>query len=258
MKLTVMTFNLRVNTPIDGVNIWPNRSDRVIEAIKEAAPDIIGTQEGTLAMLNDLDKGLPEYSRFGRGRMDLGQADTDEFCAVYYKKDLFQIVEEGQFWLSETPDTPGSLSWDSSLPRICSWALLASKMQPDQHFYVYNTHFDHLGQQAREESSRLLIEHIAVCTSKNNVPFLLTGDFNAVPGNKALAILHDSFQSAYSAMDAPPGCTFHGYAGGHDGEPIDFIFASQTTKLLSAYVDTKQRNHGFPSDHYAVIAKVDL
>ena len=257
MKLTVMTFNLRVNTPIDGINVWPNRSDRVIEAITEADPDIIGTQEGTLDMLKDLDKGLPEYSRFGRGRLDLGQAETDEFCAVYYKKDLFQIVEEGQFWLSETPDNPGSLSWDSSLPRICSWALLASKIQPDQHFYAYNTHYDHLGQQAREESSRLLIEHITSSTSKD-VPFLLTGDFNAEPGNLALAMLHESFQSVYSVMNAPPGRTFHGYSGGHDGEPIDFIFASQNIKLLSAYVDTKQRNYGFPSDHYAVIANVKL
>ena len=258
MKLTVMTFNLRVNTPIDGIHIWPNRSDRVIEAIKEADPDIIGTQEGTLAMLKDVDEGLPEYRRFGRGRLDSGQEETDEFCAVYYKKDLFQIIEEGQFWLSETPDTPGSVSWDSSLPRICSWALLASRMQPDQLFYIYNTHYDHLGQQAREESSRLLIEHIAAHTGKDNVPFILTGDFNAEPSNKALAMLHNSFQSAYSTIDAPPGRTFHGYLGGHDGEPIDFIFASQNIQLLSAYVDTKQRNHGFPSDHYAVIAKVGI
>ncbi len=258
MKLTVMTFNLRVNTPIDGLNIWPNRSDRVIEAIKDADPDILGTQEGTLAMLNDLDKALPGYSRIGRGRMDSGQNETDEYCAIYYKNDKFQVAEQGQFWLSETPETPGSISWDSSYPRICTWGRLTSKQEPGKQLLANNTHYDHLGQHAREESSRLMLEHMAAKTADTKLPLILTGDFNVHPDNQALMMLQHNLQSAYNVMDKPPGRTFHEYMGGYDGEPIDYIFTSANVKLKSAYVDTKQRNHGYPSDHYAVIANIEI
>ncbi|MDO3677476.1 endonuclease/exonuclease/phosphatase family protein [Paenibacillus ehimensis] len=260
MELNVMTFNLRVNTSVDGDNAWPYRIRHAAAAIKKTAPLVVGTQEGTNAMLLDLDRELPGYGRLGEGRSGpLSEEDRlrDEGCAIYYRQDRLALVSNGQFWLSETPDVPGSKSWDSSLPRICTWACFEVKAS-GRRFYAFNTHFDHLGQRAREESSRLVLERIGRCREEDGMPVVLTGDFNAFPDNPAIVALKDRLADAFDVLHEEAGRTFHAYEGGTEGQPIDYLFAAEGAEFTQTIVHRDRWEGMYPSDHYPVEAHVRL
>ncbi|MFE4573050.1 endonuclease/exonuclease/phosphatase family protein [Paenibacillus chitinolyticus] len=253
-NLTAMTFNLRVNVLSDGSNAWPHRKHLAADSILGSGAHLIGTQEGTAGMLADLDAQLPAYSRIGNGR--LGEAEAklhqDEYCAIYYNREALTLIKHGQFWLSETPEERGSLGWDSSYPRICTWGCFESKERPSVRFYAFNTHFDHLGQKAREESAKLLLERIRACREEENAPVLLMGDLNAEPDNPAIGLLRGQLQDACTLLEEPVGRTFHDFEGGTDGEPIDYIFATQDIEMIGTTVDRKQLDGAYPSDHYPV------
>ncbi len=260
MELNLMTFNLRVNTPVDGGNAWPYRIRHAAAAIKKTAPLVVGTQEGTNAMLLDLDRELPGYSRLGEGRSGPVSEDDrlhDECCAIYYRQDRLALASSGQFWLSETPEVPGSRSWDSSLPRICTWACFEAKAS-GRRFYAFNTHFDHLGQQAREESARLVLERIRRCREEEGIPAVLMGDFNAYPDNPAIVALREQLADAYGVLQEEAGRTFHAYEGGTEGQPIDYLFATEGAEFRKTIVHRERWEGAYPSDHYPVEAHVRL
>lgn len=258
MELKVMTFNLRVNTPEDRENAWPYRIHRVGAIIRELEPAIIGTQEGFYSMLRDLDGELPGYRRIGEGRLgyESGLWAMDECCAIYYKDDLLSPQEYGQFWLSKTPDVPGSKSWDSSLPRICTWVRFHEKRGTGRDFYVLNTHFDHLGERAREESARFILHYIERCRLQHQLPVILMGDLNEEPDQPGVTLLRQSLLDAYMASAQPVGRTFHEYEGGVEGEPIDYIFVTPDIRLVETVVHRQQVDGGYPSDHYPVSARL--
>ncbi|MCQ6557356.1 endonuclease/exonuclease/phosphatase family protein [Paenibacillus mendelii] len=260
MKMSVMTLNLRIHVPSDGDNAWPHRVHAVADLIQESNPVILGTQEGSYGMLNDLDGLLPAYSRIGEGRLGLesGQSQSDELCAIYYKHAELTVIRHGQFWLSETPEVPGSKSWDSSLPRICTWICFELKQRPGTRFYTFNTHFDHMGQQAREESAKLIIARIRQLREEEHLPAMLMGDLNAHPDNDAIKLLREQLSDAYSILSEPVGRTFHNFEGGVEGQPIDYIFATSDVKLTDTLVDRKLRNGKYPSDHYSIAVSVTL
>ncbi|WP_239616063.1 endonuclease/exonuclease/phosphatase family protein [Cohnella mopanensis] len=260
MKLTIMTFNLRVNTPIDGDNAWPYRIRHATDLVRKAEPLIIGTQEGRYDMLRDLDQELSDYSRLGEGRSgyESGDPRMDECCAIFYKHDRIKVIKQGQFSLSETPEIPGSVSWDSSYPRFCTWACLERIDEPGRRFYVYNTHFDHEGQLAREESAKLLLDRIARCQEEEGLPVLLTGDFNSFPENPAIVTLRQNLIDAYLAHPEPIGRTFHDFEGGVEGEPIDYLFFTRDVALLETTVYRDEYEGKYPSDHYPISAQVLL
>lgn len=258
MELKVMTFNLRVNTPEDRENAWPYRIHRAGAVIRELEPVVIGTQEGFYSMLRDLDGELPGYRRIGEGRLgyESGLWAMDECCAIYYRDDLLTPLEHGQFWLSKTPDVPGSKSWDSSLPRFCTWVRFQVKNGSGHEFYVLNTHFDHLGERAREESARLILDFIARRREEYQLPVILMGDLNEEPDKAGVATLGESLLDAYTACAQPVGRTFHEYAGGLEGEPIDYLFVTPDIQLEETVVHRQQVDGGYPSDHYPVTARV--
>ncbi|UVI33041.1 endonuclease/exonuclease/phosphatase family protein [Paenibacillus spongiae] len=260
MKITVMTLNLRINVTSDGDNAWPHRLQAVSDLIQESNPTLLGTQEGSYGMLQDMDGFMPAYSRIGEGRLglDSGQAPHDECCAIFYKHDELTPVKHGQYWLSETPELPGSKSWDSSLPRICTWVCFELKQQPGTRFYAFNTHFDHMGQEAREESAKLIMDRIRQIREQEELPSLLMGDFNAHPDNIAIQLLQEQFNDAYSLLNEPVGCTFHAFEGGREGQPIDFIFSAGDVELSEVVVDREQRHGKYPSDHYSIAATATL
>lgn len=258
MNLTVMTFNLRVDTPIDGGNAWPYRKNQAAALIRSVNPVILGTQEGRYAMLRELDDELQDYSRFGEGRAGFESGDSmlDECCAIYYRHDLLQLVDKGQFYLSLTPETPASVSWDSSYPRLCTWGLFQTVHAPGGSFYMFNTHLDHMSQEAREQGAALIADRIALLRSKHPAPAILTGDFNAYPDDPAIAMLQAHLTDAYSALPGQPGATFHEYLGGSEGEPIDYIFVSPDMDVESIVVHRNAENGVYPSDHYPVSCTV--
>ena len=151
--LKVMTFNIRYGTAGDGVNAWPERRHAVIEAIRRQDPDLLGVQEALAFQVDYLVSDLPQLGWFGVGRRD-GKR-KGEFSAVFYRRSRFEPVEHGTWWLSETPEVPGSVSWDSALSRTATWAVLRETRTGRKIVFV-TTHFDHRGEKARRRSARLL------------------------------------------------------------------------------------------------------
>ncbi|MCJ8010278.1 endonuclease/exonuclease/phosphatase family protein [Paenibacillus sp. KQZ6P-2] len=261
MEMTVMSFNLRYNNPGDGANQWMYRADRAAQMIKDHHPLVIGTQEGYYDMLTDLQERLDDYAWAGTGRMG---GHENEHCAIFYRKEVLALLEQGTFWLSETPDVPGSKSWDSDLPRICTWARFEHR-QIGEKLTVFNIHLDHLGQEARNQGTRMIWESIASSYEKHPTPTILTGDFNSHPSELPIALLRGNIEldgqrswlkDAYTAMSSEIGSTRHDFNGGEQGEPIDYIFVSPEWNVRSIQVDRHLMDGAYPSDHYPVIAKL--
>jgi endonuclease/exonuclease/phosphatase family metal-dependent hydrolase len=270
VECKVMTFNLRVNVSGDGEHAWPYRIVSASEAIISSGATVIGTQEGTLSMLNDVMDNLPQYNRIGEGREG---GDKGEFCAVLYRKDQVRPLQSGTFWLSESPDQPGSKSWDSAFPRICTWVRFEFLQHPGLEFMFYNTHLDHFSQAAREKGAMLICETLAKHRQLYELPAILTGDMNSEPDNPVIQFLRgnstlggvrcpvnlsDAYQAPAADSGCTTGCTFHGFTGNTDGQPIDYIFGTSGAVLKHAQVDRKKYGGKFPSDHYPVIATVSF
>ncbi|PYI53490.1 endonuclease/exonuclease/phosphatase family protein [Paenibacillus flagellatus] len=260
--MTVMTFNLRYPETKDGANYWPHRIGRAAAAILENRPLVVGTQEGYHSMLTDLEPFLDGYAWVGEGRFG---GRENEHNAVFYDTRELELVRHGQFWLSETPDTAASKSWESMFPRICTWASFVRR-EDGAAFYVYNTHLDHYSQAARDGGVRVIRERMRVQRESDGIPAVLLGDFNSVPGDWPIRFLRGETEDeggralidAYSAMEGSPGLTAHGFRGGEAGEPIDYVFATPEFRVESVRVDRTEYGGGLPSDHYPIVAALSL
>jgi len=249
----IMTFNLRYWNQEDGEHSWPNRRDSVARLIAEKNPLVVGTQEGLYPMLCDLDARLPSYERIGQGREG---AQDGEFCAIYYRKDLMDVKAHGQFWLSETPDVVGSMSWDTSLPRICTWALLEGRVYA-RRFMVFNTHLDHRGQEAREKGAELIWSVMSKHILVDRLPCILMGDMNCTPENRVIQFLRTHLVDTLASQGQDTKGTFHGFRGSTEGrQPIDYIFCSSDIKVTSAQIVDETIDGVYPSDHYPVLANM--
>lgn len=256
----VMSYNIRYGTAKDGENHWDKRKEFLIETVKAFNPDLLGTQE-TLGFQRDyLAEKLGDYEVLGVGRDDGREAG--EMTALYFKRSRFEKLDGGHFWLSETPDQPGSKSWDTSLTRMASWVKLRDRQQPKAKPLVFfNTHFDHRGQQARLESARLLRRRVAEFSKQCRV--ILTGDFNTDEGSepyKALfgeqdgqpSPLRDTYRQA-NPKRLPEEGTFSNFKVGQvTGPRIDWIGVSKEWRILSAAIDRTAREGHTPSDHFSV------
>ena len=148
-KFSVMTFNIRLNTPVDSNNAWEYRKDKVSSQVKFYDVDILGIQEGLIGQVNDLKQSLNSYEFAGVGRDD-GKVQG-EFSGLFINRKKFKVLDSGTFWLSLQPEVPGSKSWDAAITRVCTWALLQDNDKKHK-CYVFNTHLDHMGKIARLES----------------------------------------------------------------------------------------------------------
>lgn len=258
--LRVMSFNIRYGTANDSENHWDKRKDFVVETVRAFHPDLLGTQE-TLGFQRDyLAEHLSGYEAIGVGR-DHGD-ERGEMTAVLFRKERFEKLAVGHFWLSETPEVPGSKSWDTSLTRMVTWLKLKDrKATPATEIYFFNTHFDHRGQLARQESSRLIRRKIAEFAG--GTPTVVTGDFNAGEGSPPYQALFtedgpvkllDSFRLAHPQRGTSEG-TFSSFKATETlGERIDWIGCSAGWTVKSAEIDRTQREGRTPSDHFPVTA----
>lgn len=260
-NLTVMTFNIRLDTPADGENRWTERVPVVKAYMDTAVPDIAGMQEVMHNQLNDLLDIMPGYTYVGTGRDD-GKTGG-EYSPVFYREEKFNLMDHGQFWLSETPDVPGSRSWDAAITRIVSWAALEDR-RSGKTIYVFNTHFDHRGKEARRESAMLISGKIREIAG--NHPVILLGDFNITKGSEDYDFMEDNFSgkngltNAELISQAPvtnTGSTFNGFRTDTEPRVIDFIFVDNDFFDVSAYrVDKVTENNIFISDHWPVVAEL--
>lgn len=247
--LRIMTFNVRMPSRRDGANVWENRRDILAGAIREYRPDIVGTQELFYEQGRYIAARLPEYTWFGRSRRGNHE---DEHMGVFYRKDRFKLIESGDFWLSETPDVPGSMSWDVTLPRMVTWALFETG---GRKFYYYNTHFPHRAEDAaaRRKCAELIAARIRALPA--GVPLILTGDFNANAGSDpyqalAAAGLRDAWKEA-PEHKGPEG-TFHGFSGKPGGSRIDWILYRGPFHARASETVTRNEGGRYPSDHFPV------
>jgi endonuclease/exonuclease/phosphatase family metal-dependent hydrolase len=170
-SLKVMTYNIRVDTPVDSVNRWPNRVDKVVALINTYYTDIIGVQEALHHQLQDLLKLLPNYSFCGVGRDD--GKELGEYSAILFRNSRFGMLANETRWLSETPEVPGSISWDAAMTRVVTSARFYDK-ELKKEFVVFNTHFDHLGKAARSASAAYIASSVnSLRLNSKNIPVVL-------------------------------------------------------------------------------------
>ncbi|WP_462342332.1 endonuclease/exonuclease/phosphatase family protein [Phocaeicola plebeius] len=251
-EITWSTFNIRYDNPYDSLNSWTYRKDTVANFIKAQNLDIVGMQEVLHHQLEDLKARLPEYAEVGVGRED-GKTQG-EYAPLFYKKDRFELLDNNTFWLSQYPDSVGFIGWDGACTRIATWAKLKDKTN-GKIFMAINTHFDHVGTEARKKGALLIIEKIKEIVGDQ--PAVVTGDFNvsdqseayqAITGNSF--VLKDAHKTALQQEGA--SYTFHdfGRIPADSCEKIDFIFVTPQIEVQRSYIPEENRKaKKFLSDH---------
>ena len=257
-SLSVMTFNMRYDNPEDGQNNWRFRRERVAGVIKAQEVDVLGTQELLSNQFNDLSGLLTGYQGVGVGRLD--GAESGEYCAVFFRKDRFTLLDSGTFWLSETPEVVGSLGWDGACERIATWGVLRER--EGRELFFIDTHLDHVGQVARDEGVSLLMKRIE--TLSGGRPVILTGDFNSEPGSSVVAhvqkdgVLHDA--KAIAAQRSGTDWSFSDFGQIPEAERplLDYIFVSGDIEAVRYEVLPDTFDGGYVSDHAPVMAVVKI
>lgn len=258
-SLRVMSFNIRYDEPRDGVNAWANRKQKVADVIRFHKVDLVGVQEALLSQLRDLERSLPDFAWCGVGRTDGKEAG--EYSAILYHKSRFQILDCKTFWLSETPDKPGSMGWDAAYPRVVTWARFKDRVTKKT-FFHFNTHFDHRGEKARTESASLILRKIAEIAG--NRPFVLTGDFNVKEDSTAYKTLKDGtptvrlLDARYASVSGHFGgdSTFNEFKELQPGRKIDYVFVREGIRVTEHGALSDRWNGLWASDHLPVIAEV--
>lgn len=255
--LNVGTYNLRYDNKGDSANPWVTRAPVVASLVQFHDFDVFGTQEGLKNQLDDLQSHLPAYEHYGIGRDD-GQ-DKGEHSAVFYKKDKFARLAQGDFWLSDTPEKPGP-GWDARLNRICSWVLLQDRSTKKK-FYFFSVHYDHQGVKARVESSKLIQQKIRAIAG--NTPAVFVGDLNGgydsewyktLAGTDWLLDTHAQAKIVYANNGS-----FNSFGKQlASNEVIDHIFTTKGFTVQRWGILTDSYHGKFPSDHFPILVTLTL
>ena len=250
--LSIMTYNIRLDTQEDGINQWSKRKKGLASLIKKLNPDILGIQEGLPNQILYLSKQLEGYSLIGSGR-DGG--NNGEYCAIYYKKNKFKLEKDETFWLSETPELP-SIGWDAALNRIATVGVFTN-VNSSKKLVVYNSHFDHLGKIAREKSVEVIMNHIKVNDYLKNV-IVVMGDFNSAPNESPIKILKENLNDSFNeASQQKPFGTFNGFdLKTKLSKRIDYIFTKNIKVQNYNHIFKKLPNGLWPSDHLPILITI--
>ena len=247
--LKVISYNIRYNNLNDGINKWDNRKETLFNFLEDEYPDFIGMQEVLENQLNELQINLKDYSFIGIGRED-GQ-NKGEFSPLFYLKDSYNVIKTSTFWLSDTPDKV-SVGWDAALERICTYGYFESKKMK-RRFWVFNTHFDHMGGVARKKSIELIMSKIDKLNTEND-PVVLMGDFNLIPISDPIKVLSEKFIDSFSINSNNLIGTYNGFSELYDNSRrIDYIFSKGLILKSSENVAVKTPYGGWASDHHPIL-----
>ena len=255
------TFNMRYDNPQDSLNNWRYRKDTVCRYIHAKHLDIVGMQEVLHNQLEDLKAGLPEYAAIGVGRDD--GKEKGEYSPLFYRKDKFEVLDSNTFWLSQYPDSVGFIGWDGACTRIATWAKFKDK-RSGKIFMAVNTHFDHVGTEARRQSALLIIRKIKEIVGNN--PAVVTGDFNVNDRSEAYQTITTNefvLKDAYKMTDkkSGPDYTFHDFGryAMDKREKIDFIFVTPQISVLNTEIaQNPETKTGYLSDHNPHLALLEF
>jgi len=279
-----MSFNIRQDTSDDKLNAWPYRKEKAASMLQFHRVDIAGLQEVLINQLQDISQYLPEYGWIGVGRED--GSGKGEFAPIFYLKERFEPIKHGTFWLSDTPNKPGSKGWDAVWPRIVTWGEFKDLLT-DKEFYFFNTHFAHSENVAKVESAYLLLQKVANIACDN--PAIITGDFNSTISSEVYQLLtgkkHNRYElepfrdSRYESERGHHGPTITSHkfkatamfdligkleelrdssANVECEMRIDYIFIKNSVKVLQHGVLADTWNGRYPSDHMPVVADLAL
>lgn len=253
------TFNIRYDNPQDSLNNWQYRKDRVCQFIKDHELDIVGMQEVLHNQFQDLRAGLPEYDGIGVERDDGKTAG--EYAPLFYRKDKYEVLDSNTFWLAENPDSVGMMGWDAVCFRIATWAKFKDKAT-GKIFMAVNTHFDHVGEEARRQSALLIIRKIKEIVGER--PAVVTGDFNVTDASDAYETITTNefvMKDAYKTAARVTGVdyTFHDFARilAEDCEKIDFIFVTPQVLVKSCEIPAEVPE-ALLSDHNPQLADLEF
>ncbi len=258
---TIMSFNIRYAGAQDGENSWNNRRYLVRRAIRDHKPAIFGVQECLWNEGVELSEAFYGYRITGVGRDD--GVREGEMCLIFTRIDRYHVLDQGHFWLSETPEVPGSMGWDAACTRMVTWVKLRDRRCNPDTLYVFNTHFDHVGTEARRESARLLQDRMVEIAG--SYPVVLMGDFNsdasgtsapyrilAEEGYKVKLPLRDTYYFASQEERQQDPGTFHGFTGVAKRGRIDWILAGGAFEGVGAGIERFHKEGRYPSDHFPV------
>jgi endonuclease/exonuclease/phosphatase family metal-dependent hydrolase len=256
-SLEVISFNIRLDHEGDGINQWKHRIPLVQSYLEEKKPAIIGMQEVLPNQLDDLKNIMEGYNFVAAGRED--GINKGEACPVFFDKELLSLKDSGHFWLSETPEDPGSMSWGTHYPRIVTWTKLKIK-ENGKTLFFFNTHFSHISEEARIKSAEMLLQEIKRIAGVE--PVILTGDFNTPAESGPYNTIINSADENFRLLNAEEiaetknhgNITYNAFDPGYEGTRIDFIFVSESLKVKEHTVDEIKQDSLFISDHFPVRA----
>ena len=255
-EIKVMSYNIRLDVASDGENRWDARKDKVAALMNYYEADFIGGQEVQNHQLKYLLENLSGYSYIGVGRDDGKEAG--EYSCIFYKKDKFDVIQQSTFWLSPTPQVV-SKGWDAAIVRVCTYGLFKNK-KTKHLFWVFNTHFDHIGKTARLESAKLIVQKIKELNNKK-YPVILSGDFNSKPNEPPAEYMVANMQNSraiakevYGPLDTWNGFKFNQKPDGC----IDYIFVANNEKVSVSKFATLTDSYDmkYPSDHLPILATI--
>jgi endonuclease/exonuclease/phosphatase family metal-dependent hydrolase len=259
-NLKVVSFNLRYANNSDGANSWENRKPLVKNYLKKGEFDIISFQEVLKPQLDFLTGILNDYTVITAGRDD--GLNGGEHCSIFFKSSKFELLAKSHFWLSEKPEEAGSIGWGAHLPRIVTWVKLQNK-RTGHIFFVYNTHLSHVSEYARNKSVLLLLNKIK--SISDNVPVIVTGDFNSEPNSQAHMLMtgnwhkHFSFSDTHKISTFPAtgvDFTYNGFKNKNGIKRIDYIFVNGYLDVLNYKTSKIVKDSTFISDHFPIVAEV--
>ncbi|RRU13186.1 endonuclease/exonuclease/phosphatase family protein [Stenotrophomonas sp. 278] len=252
--LRVMSFNVRTPVDTEPGRRWVDRRDAMVNLLRAQRPAVVGTQELVQQQAEYLTTQLPDYRWFGQGRRG---GEGDEHMGVFYDSTRLKVVESGDFWLSDTPEVPGSITWGNLYPRMVTWALF-ERVSDRRRFYLLNTHLPYRDddEPRRVQGAKAIVARLQQLHA--GVPVVITGDFNSEPGSGTYAtftaVLGDARRQA--AKVEGPRLTFHNFSGTPTTE-LDWILVRGMKVLRFATLDDKPGGV-LPSDHFPVVADVEL
>ena len=250
-----MSFNIRFDNPADREDRWEVRKEELASMIQKYEPDFLGIQEALPNQVEYLDSQLQKYKYIGFGRD--GEGSQSESVPIFYRADIYELLKKELFWFSETPENP-SKGWDAALNRITTYGIYLNRQTRDT-LHVFNTHYDHRGEKARMNSSRLLVSKIESLRLRDK-KIILMGDFNSRPEEEPVKILNKAFADAYTHSEKEPlgpYGTFNGFdLEAELDQRIDYVFLLNFKVLSYTAVDDKRKNGRWISDHLPVLVEV--
>lgn len=254
--MNVMSYNIRLDVASDGENRWDNRKEMLSAQVARLSPDFMGIQEALPQQMDYLNKNLKDYNYIGVAR-DNGKREG-EFSAIFYNKAKYKVVEQATFWLSQTPDKP-SFGWDAACRRVCTYGLFEN-IRTKKRVWIFNTHFDHVGDVARVNSAKMILAKIKEVNTAN-LPFALTGDFNLEDSSESIKLLSKNLSDSRTIAEkvSGPVATFNGFKIDEPAKVrIDYIFVPKATVTVREYEVLEEKKFDrYSSDHFPVYVEIE-